>query len=275
MFRILHALAVGALLGLAGCSGNSAPPDPASSATPLPANPTGEHGHKPGQHGGVIVQIGADNYHAEPVFEKGGLLRLHMLARDESKVLEVEAQPVTAYVKAPEDAEAEAVVLRPDPLPDDTKGKTSRFVAQLPRGLIGKRVQVTIPSIRIGEERFRVSFASAQDGDEHGMPAKVGDEDERRLYLTAGGKYTAEDIKANGNRTASEAFKGVKAEHDLKPKAGDPICPITLTKANPSFSWVVGGKKYEFCCPPCVDEFVALAKEKPDEVKEPEFYRKK
>ena len=55
-----------------------------------------------------------------------------------------------------------------------------------------------------------------------------------------------------------------KAEHDLKPKAGEKICPATLTKANPKFSWVIDGKTYEFCCPPCVDEFVALAKEKPD-----------
>ena len=66
-----------------------------------------------------------------------------------------------------------------------------------------------------------------------------------------------------------------RSEHDLRPKSGDKICPITLTKANAKFSWVIDGKTYEFCCPPCVDEFVALAKEKPDEIEAPEFYRKK
>ncbi len=31
-----------------------------------------EHGHKPGAHGGVIVSIGVDSYHAEAVVEKAG-----------------------------------------------------------------------------------------------------------------------------------------------------------------------------------------------------------
>ncbi|MBL8794198.1 MAG: hypothetical protein JNM56_09850, partial [Planctomycetia bacterium] len=47
------------------------------------------------------------------------------------------------------------------------------------------------------------------------------------------------------------------------------------TKANAKFTWVVGGKGYEFCCPPCVDEFVRLAKESPDEVMLPGEYIKK
>jgi hypothetical protein len=106
------------------------------------------------------------------------------------------------------------------------------------------------------------------------MPARVAADEERKLYLTPGGKYTEADIKANGNKTASEKFQGVTASHDLRPKAGDKLCPITLTKANPKFTWVVGGKAYEFCCPPCVDEFVQTAKEKPDEVKEPGAYVK-
>jgi hypothetical protein len=276
MIRSLLAVSAAALVGLAGCANNTAVPDAAPVRADTAARRVPNHGHAPGQHGGVIVDIGADKYHAEPVFEKGGLLRLHMLDQDETKVLEVDAQPVTAYVKAPGDAEAESIVLRPDPLPDDTKGKTSRFIAQLPRALAGKKVQVTVPSIRIGGERLRMFFESSPDNkDDHGMPAKVADDQERKLYLTPGGKYTAADIQANGNRTASEAFKGVKAEHDLKPKAGDKLCPITLTKASATFTWVVGGKRYEFCCPPCVDEFLTLAKEKPGEVKDPEFYVKK
>ena len=39
--------------------------------------------------------------------------------------------------------------------------------------------------------------------------------------------------------------------------------------------WIVGGKPYEFCCPPCVDEFVKMAKETPGDIKEPETYKKK
>jgi len=53
------------------------------------------------------------------------------------------------------------------------------------------------------------------------------------------------------------------------PKKGDRICPISKTKANPTFVWIVGGKSYTFCCPPCIDEFVKTAKEKPDRIKDP------
>lgn len=107
------------------------------------------------------------------------------------------------------------------------------------------------------------------------MPAGVDADEERALYLTPGGIYTEADIKANGSVTASEKFKGKMAKHDMKPKAGDKICPITMTKANPKFTWVIGGKAYEFCCPPCIDEYVLLAKTSPKEVLDPSEYIKK
>jgi hypothetical protein len=107
------------------------------------------------------------------------------------------------------------------------------------------------------------------------MPQGVSAEAEGKLYLTPGGVYTEADIKANGNMTASQKFKGFRAKHDMRPKPGDKICPVTFTKANPECTWTVGGKKYEFCCPPCVDEFVTWAKEEPDQIKEPEAYVKK
>jgi hypothetical protein len=34
----------------------------------------------------------------------------------------------------------------------------------------------------------------------------------------------------------------------------------------------VGGKQYMFCCPPCIDEFVKLAKEHPEQVRDPAGY---
>jgi YHS domain-containing protein len=151
---------------------------------------------------------------------------------------------------------------------------TSLFVGALPEAVRGKPVEVTVVNLRIGAERFRVAFASAaRHADE--MPAKVADDEERALYLTPGGKYTAADIAANGSVTASAKFKGLRASHDDNPKPGDVICPISKTKAAAKFSWVVGGKTYQFCCPPCVDEFVQTAKEKPDEVKDPAEYVKK
>ena len=105
------------------------------------------------------------------------------------------------------------------------------------------------------------------------MPV-AGSSKERELYLTPGGAYTAADIKANGNQLPAQKFRGVKVSHDLKPNAGERICPITLTKANPGFAWIIGGKEYQFCCPPCVEEFVALAKKDPAAIKAPEAYVK-
>ena len=271
----------GAALVVAGCSDASQQPKPdgtkvsAPGPTLPPSKSDGDHGHKPSAHGGIVVPIGSDSYHAEAVFEKGGILRLYALGQNEAVVLEVEAQPLTAYVKIEGGTESESVVLAPKPQPGDKSGMTSQFVGHLPKDVAGKNVEVTIPAIRIGNERFRIAFKSVSDAGEHGMPAKVPDADEKKLYLTPGGKYTEADIKENGSITASQKFKGLKAVHDLKPKAGEKICPVTLTKANTQFSWVIDGKTYEFCCPPCVDEFVQLAKDKPDEIKPPDYYRQK
>lgn len=256
----------------------------ANSDTPLPpstvvaktgAEAESEHAHKPGDHGGIIVEIGRDNYHAEAVFEKGGVLRLYTLGKDEAKIQEVESQTLTGYVKVEGDSESTSFVFRPVPQPGDAEGKTSQFVAKLPKEFAGKSLEVTIPSIRIGGDRFRFGFKSVSASHDEGMLDKVSGEEERKLYLMPGGKYTEADIQANGNMTASQKFKGVMSSHDMKPKPGDKICPITTTKANPKFTWVVGGKAYEFCCPPCVDEFVKTAKEHPEEIKEPGSYVKK
>jgi hypothetical protein len=263
-----------AFLYVAGCGNPSI--ETTTEVKPPAPPPAGEHAHKPGAHGGIIVEVGRDNYHAEAVFEQGGVVRLFTLGKDEAKVQEVESQTLTAYAKPEGGAESASFLLKPEPQEGDAAGKTSQFVGKLPRDLWGQNLEVTIPSIRIAGDRYRLGFKSA--GDSHAddpMPAKVADEEERELYLTPGGKYTEADIKANGGQTASQKFKGFRASHDLRPRPGDKVCPVTLTKANPRCTWVVGGKTYEFCCPPCVDEFVKTAKEQPEALKEPEAYVKK
>lgn len=233
-----------------------------------------DHAHKPGSHGGIIVPIGTDSYHAEAVVEKGGTFRLLTLGKDESRIQEVEEQPIKAYVKIVGQPDAVPVELSATPQDGDTQGKTSQFVGQLPAELTGKLLEVTIPNIRINGERFRVGFTTQTAAHQEEMPANLPAAEEQALYLTPGGKYTEADIAANGKVTASQKFKGVISSHDMKPKQGDRICPITLTKANPKFTWVIDGKPYQFCCPPCVDEFVKLAKEQPEEVKVPDSYIK-
>src|SRR6185436_4751074 len=132
------------------------PDNPADKPHPQ-GDKTADHGHKAGTHGGVIVEIGRDSYHAEPVFEKNGLLRLYLLGKDEARVEEVEAQTLTAYAQ-PEDAgEAMDFTLKPVPQPDDAPGKTSVFVGTLPKEAWGRRVEIIVTSIRIKGDRFRFS----------------------------------------------------------------------------------------------------------------------
>ncbi len=92
------------------------------------------------------------------------------------------------------------------------------------------------------------------------MPAKVANDAERDLYLTPGGRYTAADIEANGNVTASQKFKGLKSEHDMKPKVGDMLCPISGTKANSKFTWIIDGKLTSFAVLPAWMSFWHLPK---------------
>jgi hypothetical protein len=266
-----------AAAAVVGCNNAQPPSEPAAGPQPGGGNPHEDHAHKPGAHGGIIASLGRDSYHVEAVFAADGVVRLYTLGKDEARVQEVEAQELVGYATAVGSSDpAEEVKFTPQPQPGDTPGKTSLFVGQLPPGLRGKAVQVTVNNIRIGGERFRFSVTNEAAGhDAAAMPAGVADDDARELYLTPGGKYTAEDIRANGGTTPQVKYKGIRAAHDDAPRPGDVLCPVSKTKANPKFTWVVDGKPYEFCCTPCIDEFVERAKTKPDEVPDPAALIKK
>jgi YHS domain-containing protein len=277
-FRIGVSLAAFAVVGFAIVGCDSSPPSPSSAAsTPPVVVKDDAHSHKPGAHGGILVSLGRDSYHAEAVFEKNGTVRLYMLGKDEARVQEVEAQTLTAYLTPEGSTESDRMTFKPEPQSGDSPGKTSLFTATLPKDLLGKKVQVTVNNINIQGERFRITFANEGKGSHAAaeMPAKKDGDEEQTLFLTPGGLYTAADIVANGNTVPTVKYKGIRASHDDNPKSGDKICPISKTKANPKFTWVIGGKTYEFCCIPCIEEFVVLAKEKPGEVKDPKDYVKK
>ena len=243
------------------------------------SNAVTEHGHKSGEHGGIMVSLGRDSYHIEAVFEADGAVRLYTLGNDESRVIDVESQTLKGFVKVEGDTNANSIVFEASPQEGDAPNRTSLFIGKLPQELVGKNLEVTVPNVNISGERFRLGFTSVTAAHDTadaatGMPDKLAGSEEHDLYLVPGGRYTAADIVANGNTTASKKFRGIKSSHDMFPKDGDRICPITETKANPKFTWVVDGKAYLFCCPPCVDEFVKTAKASSETLAEPDSYVK-
>jgi hypothetical protein len=272
--KLMLIAAMVGLVVIVGCSEMHTPPPrqaaSESNKAVVPAQST-EHGHKAGTHGGLIAEIGRDNYHAEAIFAKEGIVKIYTLGKDESRVQHVETQTLEAYVRAEGEMEDVQVDLFPLRQKMDPADKVAMFRGKLPPELWGKAVTLTVPITINGEAfRFRIS-SKPTESDAHSeesspMPGKITSAKEKQLYLTPGGKYTTDDIAANGNMTASEKFKGIAAKHDRKPQPGDRLCPISMTKANPKFTWIIAGQAYQFCCPPCVDEFVQMAKERPEEI---------
>ena len=76
------------------CSGCSPKPENGAKDNPIGGQSSTSHGsaephsheHAEGQHGGTIVSLGADSYHAEAILETNGTWRLFMLGRDETRV---------------------------------------------------------------------------------------------------------------------------------------------------------------------------------------------
>lgn len=222
-----------------------------------------------------VVSLGDDEYHAEVVLASDGKLYLFTLGANETTVQTVPAEPLPALLKGAGDATAVEVTLAPAPQPGDPPGTVSRLAVAVPPALTTRPLELTVPNLAVAGKRFRFTATVGPTDHVAEMPAKVTDDEEQKLYLVPGGAYTAADVAANGRRTASDKFKGFRAKHDAHPNPGDRLCPVTSTKAHPDCAWIIGGRAYTFCCPPCVDEFVKQAKEKPASVKPPEAYVQK
>jgi hypothetical protein len=218
------------------------------------------------------VGEGDRHYHAEAVV-RNGWLQLYTLDENGGRAFEVDAQVMTAHVRPEKELTATTVLLMPVSQPRDAAGMTSRFLGKLPRNLWGRPAAVTVPSLAFGGSRFLLDFALPGVAAETELVAWA--EEESNLYRQVRGKYTAADIQANGEQSASQKFAVFAADHDRKSRAGERVCPVTRLAANPACSWTVDGQVYEFCCPPCVDEFVKTAKEQPGELKPPGTYVKK
>ena len=227
------------------------------------------HDHPPGPHGGVVVVIDNDNrYHAEAVAGPRGVLRVYTYGEELSVPHPVPARVVCAAVRAHGGGEEFPLMLRPEPLAADPPGTTSRFVSRLPNGRPGGDAELLVRSLAVGADRFQFVIP---------LSPTVSDAESERaeaaLYADPGGLYTAKDVAANGRRPASQKFAGERPRHDDRPAAGERVCPVSRARADDRFIWVVSGKEYRFCCPPCIDEFLVTAKERPDEIRDPDSYR--
>ena len=222
---------------------------------------------------GAIISLGEDRFHVEALFTTEGFLKLYTLDRARG-VLPVTAQHLTAYVASEGGAEARAVALHPEPQSGDASGTTSCFCGELPPGLVGQPLRLSVPNLRIGGERFHLAFVG--DGVDHlpEMPAQMAAAEQRQLYLAPSGKYTLADIEANGRTVPSQRYPNFKARHDANPQPGDRLCPVSHTKANPACRWVIDSKEYQFCCLPCIDELVRLAKQQPEQLQPPDAFIK-
>jgi hypothetical protein len=258
------------LVLMAGCGSKEQSPVAAIGARSHDAH---DHEHAKG-----VKALG--DYHARIVVEQGGTLKLFMLGKDESKVASIEVQEIKGTLRAADAAEAVPITLQADPQLGDPAGKTSQFVGTVPESLRGQALIADF-RILIAGEAYRPTFDSvpgASHAEGHGMPKGVSrggaeiSQEERDLYLTPGGIYTATDIAANGNTVPSVRFQGLRWPHEDNLKPGDKLCPVTDNKADLRCEWVVNGKKYLFCCPPCLDKFITWAKEQPHKVKDPSAY---
>lgn len=276
-------VAVSCLSGvtLSGCERYARQPPAAASgaAEDSPTDPPGDHSagdrHRlaDGSEGGLITSVGANAFHIETILDQRASLSMYVLGTDAARLHPVPQQRATMYVKPQAGGPATAVLLESDPLEGDPAGMTTRLSAVLPEDLPATAWYIVVPGLEIAGQRYLVRVSMPRRP-EATMPTPVADQRAAQLYLTPGGLYTEGDIAANGRQTAHQKYRAFQPQHDPHPAAGDRVCPITQTKASLQCGWIIGGQTYFFCCPPCIDEFLQLAKTDPDVILAADAYRR-
>jgi YHS domain-containing protein len=225
-----------------------------------------QSGHRDApQHGGQIEGVG--NNHVEAVVGPDGAVAVYLMGISETLPYAISQSDLWATVQAGAGGSAQ-LLLHASPQTGDPKGQASAFVGMLDPVYRDKPVTLSLTAPLDGGPQV-VTFELGP-GNNVVMPthdtaptvvtASNVTNEERRLFLTPGGNYTQADIAANGGTTPDNKYAGMMANHHLNPKKGTYTCPITKTQANTKFAWIVGGRKYLFCCPPCISEFVKEAK---------------
>ncbi len=123
----LAAALIGLSVFLAGCQSNEASYRPISKGVRVKAAPSAhEHGDA-GPHGGHLVELGEEEFHAEVVLDvKSKAVSVYILSSDPQKAAPVDAKEVVLELTI--DGKTGPHVAKPSPQKDDPPGKSSRFV---------------------------------------------------------------------------------------------------------------------------------------------------
>jgi len=222
------------------------------------------HDHKPAAHGGKIVSVGTDSYHAEVVFEKDGQLKFYMLGKDESKSISVESQTLKAHAKVEGGDKSHEMELKPEPQKEDVKDKISLFVGKLPAEVIGKKATFTVVGLKVEGETFRVEFSS--EGGKH------GDHKDHKKEQSKGGNPVEDEIKEARAKLSAADRKVVDAQEwcvvSTDNRLGEMGVPfMVMVKDQPVFLCCKGCQRKALADPEAtlkkVDEFKAKVKAEP------------
>lgn len=126
-YRTHAALAAFALSAyVAGCGGKG---DQTTTTTP-PVTEEAEHEHShasTGPHGGSLVELGGDAYHAEVVHGDDGAVTVYVLDGNAAATVAIDAAEV--IINVTHDGRPEQYTLTASPEAGDPEGKSSRFVS--------------------------------------------------------------------------------------------------------------------------------------------------
>jgi hypothetical protein len=115
--------AAAATLALSGCGGQSSEFHQATKGVAVKAPP---HEHEHGPHGGHLVELGEEEYHAEVVFDaKTARLTIYLLDSTAKQAAPIDSKDVS--LKLAIDGKSEGFHLPAVPDAGDPQGKASRF----------------------------------------------------------------------------------------------------------------------------------------------------
>lgn len=160
-------------LTFAGCTKSDPPSDGTiSSGPPATVDDHEGHDHAPGAHDhptegphhGSLIELGAEEYHAEMVHdEKAGTITIYVLDSAAKKAVPIEASEITINLK--HDGKGEQFKLAAKPDQGDAEGNSSRFVStdkELGEDLHGEDAEATLV-LSINGKSYRGKIAHDHD----------------------------------------------------------------------------------------------------------------